>query len=81
MGGGGGFFGFFWCVFIRMFLVALNSCFGFTVCFFGGSCVYLECELLVLGSECTIDFYSLLDNKIDTRRSHEEIDHLQRHNC
>ena len=44
--------------------------------FFGGSCGYLrlECELLVLGSEYTPDFYSLSDNELDARRFHEGID-------
>jgi hypothetical protein len=48
--------------------------------FFDGSCVYLEFELLILGSEYTTDFYSLSDNEIDTRRFREEID-SQRLDC
>jgi hypothetical protein len=42
--------------------------------------MYLECELLVLGNEYTADFYSLSDNEINARRSHEGID-LQRLDC
>ena len=55
--------------FVYILLVALYSFFFcFMVRFFDGSCVYLECELLVLGSEYTSDFYSLSDNEIPTKR-------------
>ena len=51
-GDGGGFLGVFFGVFSFVFilLVALDS-FALSFLFFGGSCVHLECESLVLGSE------------------------------
>ena len=62
--------------FVCIFLVALDSFFCFTVRFFARSCVYLECSLLVLGSEYSTEFYSFLDNEIDAMRSHGEIDSI-----
>jgi hypothetical protein len=53
-----------WWWFLRIFLACFRSYvsssslsivfFCFAVRFFGGSCVYLECELLVLGTPCRI---------------------------